>query len=161
MQCTVHGGLVRWRSAVWKPLYSDANNSQIVNMTFTKSRSDTYLRLTWSSNMRQLINDKCSQWYFMMNGHGVRFTTNQSMPTYINKLIYPAIANLPTFTAMEPLSGCVKATSSGPLQAASYLISMNVRDCPGVGRFRGSDAYTGWASPSTMIVEELCPPNST
>ena len=158
MQCTVHHGLVGWRPTVWPPLYNGINNGQIVNMSFTKSQSDTYLRLTWSSNMRQLVDGKCSQWYFMMNGE--ECTSPQPINANIHHQNLSTPGKVANIHRHSTIIGVCKATSSGPLQAASYLISINVRDCPDK-RYRDADANTGWASPSTMIVEELCPPNDT
>ena len=51
--------------------------------------------------------------------------------------------------------GVCKATSSGDLQSATYQISMNINYCRG---FSDTQASTGWQTTSSMIIEELCPP---
>ena len=145
--------MVGWRSKAWWNLSNDLDNGQLVSMPFKKIRSDTYLRLTWSSNMRQYKWNKCSQWYFMINGREC------SSPAFIVGNFYHAInlSSRPNNTANRhsTIVGVCRATSAGTLQSASHQISVHVRDCPGIS---GGDALTGWASTSTMIVEELCPP---
>ena len=153
LQCYVTHGLVGWKSKALKSMDNIIDDGQLVSMPFKKSRSDTFLRLTWSSNMRQYLNDKCSRWYFMINGREC------SSPASIDGNFYHRIdsPSRPNSNVHRhhTIVGVCKATSSGDLRSASYQISMNVGSCT---LHRGGDAYTGWQSTSTMIVEELCPP---
>ena len=152
MQCASTRGVVGWSSKAWKNLNSALDNGQLVSMPFKKSRSDTYLRLTWGSKMRQMDHNKCSQWYFMINGREC------SSPASINGNIYHHIylPSRPNNNAHRhsTIVGVCRATNAGTLRSASYQISMNVRGCPGS---ISGDAATGYGSTSTMIVEELCP----
>ena len=155
LQCssTQLQGVVSWSSRAWKHLNNGLDNGQLVSMSFKKSRNDTYLRLTWSSNTRQWRRLKCSQWYFKINNKEC------TIPATIDGVLYQDI-NRPNGVINDhrhtTIVGVCKATSSGSLQSSSYQVSMNVRDCPGASP--GADAYSGWISTSTMIVEELCPP---
>ena len=155
MQCASTRGVIGWSSKAWKKLNSDLDNGQLVSMPFKKSRSDTYLRLTWSSDMRQYLHHKCSQWYFMINGREC------SSPASIVGNIYHRIdspGSTPNNNVHRhnTIVGVCRATSAGTLQSASHQISMNVRHCP--FGYSPGNAATGWESTSTMIVEELCPP---
>ena len=145
-QCVSSRGVVGWNSRVWNSLNSETDVGQIVSMPFKKSRSDTYLRLTWSSNLRQKNRFTCSQWYFLIDGREC------TSPAPINA----NIAHNDNVLRQGTIVGVCKATSAGPLQPTSHQISLNVRYCPGTDP--GADTYTGWSSTSTMIVEELCPP---
>ena len=142
-------GVVGWRSKAWKNLYNDIDNGQLVSMSFKKSRSDTYLRLTWSSNLRQYRNGRCNQWYFKINGNEC------SSPAPVDLSIYQNLGTPHNIHRHSTVVGVCRATSAGTFRSASYQISINVRDCPG---YLNSDAYSGWLSTSTMMVEELCPP---
>ena len=131
---------------------SELDNGKLVSMPFKKNRSDTYLRLTWSSNMRQWNQRKCSRWHFKING------SECTDPAPIDGSIYQDI-NQNGRSLNEHRHGTIvgvcKGTTSGSLQSASYQISMNVKDCP---VYPGGNAYSGWFSTSTMMIEELCPP---
>ena len=142
-------GVVGWRSEAWKRLSRDVDNGQLGSMSFKKSRSDTYLRLTWSSNLRQYVNGQCSQWYFKINGNEC------SSPAPVDLNIYQSIGGPHNILRHSTVVGVCRATAAGTLQSASYQISVNVRNCLG---YSTSDAYSGWLSTSTMMVEELCPP---
>ena len=142
-------GVVVWRSKAWKSLNRGNTYGQIVSMSFKKSRNDTYLRLTWSSNLRQYYNGQCSQWYFKINGNEC------SSPAPVDLNIYQNIGGAHNIFRHSTVVGVCRATAAGTLQSASYQISVNVRGCP---RWTAGDALTGWSSTSTMMVEELCPP---
>ena len=153
-QCVATRGVVAWSSKAWKALNSEAEVGQLASMSFKKTRSDTYLRLTWSSTMRQMNHNKCSQWYFMINGREC------TSPAPINGIIFQFYHNGGSSSQVNDhrhttIVGVCKATSSGDLQSASYQISMNIKDCPS---YSGTEAYTGWQTTSSMIIEELCPP---
>ena len=80
--------------------------------------------------MRQLVHDKCSQWYFMMNGK--ECASPQPINANIHhQTVLGSQVILANIHRHGTIIGVCKATSSGPLQAASYQISMNVRDCSG------------------------------
>ena len=135
-------------------LNSELDNGQLVSMPFKKSRSDTYLRLTWSSDMRQYYHAKCSQWYFMINGR--ECSSPASIVGNIYQYIDSPSAPHNNVHRHNTLVGVCRATSAGTLQSASYQISMNVRHCP--FGFSPGAAHTGFFSTSTLMVEELCPP---
>ena len=147
VQCAVNGGVVGWRSNAWTKLNNDNDNGQLATMSFHKRRSDTYLRLTWSSNMRQEVNHQCSKWYFQINGREC------TSPAPVDGNVYQSIdANIHRHGTIV---GLCRGTSAGTLQSASYTISIRVGGCPS---FHTGNAFSGWYSTSTMIVEELCPP---
>ena len=140
-------GVVGWMSKAWTNLNNGIDDGQLVSILFEKSRNDTYLRLTWSSNLRQRTDAQCSKWYFKINGREC------TSPAPVDGNVYHNIAA--NTLRHGTIVGVCRATSAGNLQSASYQISMNVRHCLG---FTNGDAYSGWASTSTMMVEELCPP---
>ena len=142
-------GVVGWRSRAWKSLNNEVNDGQLVSMSFKKSRSDTYLRLTWSSALRQSRNGACSQWYFKINGNEC------SSPAPVDFTIYQNMRSPHDIHRRSTVVGVCRATAAGTLRSASHQISINVRGCPGQ---TAGNAYTGRLSTSTMMVEELCPP---
>ena len=146
-QCAVNRGVVSWSSKAWAGLSNDIDNGQLASMPFKKSRNDTYLRLIWSSNLRQQTGAQCSQWYFQINSREC------TSPAPVDGNLYQSIAA--NIHRHGTIVGVCRATAAGTLQSASYQISMNVRNCPG---YSSSDAYSGWATTSTMTVEEMCPP---
>ena len=156
IQCASSHGVVAWSSKAWvlNSTIATIANGQLVSMPFKKSRNDTYLRLTWSSSMRQQLHKKCSEWFFKINNEEC------SSPASISGLVYHAIEDHGhSHHSYQHRHGTVvgvcQATRSGKLTSSSYEISMNIRDCPG---YSGSKSDTGWRSASTIMVEELCPP---
>ena len=79
-----------------------------------------YLRLTWSSNMRQPTYNKCHQWYFMINGKEC------TSPAPINANVYHAIGRGHQNNGLRhsTVVGVCQATSSGSFKCASYQISV-------------------------------------
>ena len=146
VQCAVNHGVVGWSSKAWRRNI-DVDNGELMRMSFNKRRSDTYLRLTWSSNLRQYKQQACSQWYFKINGKEC------TSPAPVDGNVYQEIAA--NTHRHGTIVGVCRATSAGTFPSGSHQISMNVRGCPG---WTVGDADTGWSSTTTMIVEELCPP---
>ena len=162
LQCTVTQGVISWKSQAlqWHQILHPTGAGQLARMSFSKRRSDTYLRLTWSSNFRMIGNGKCAQWYFMINGN--RCTLPGSVEgtlSYITTLQGASGSSLTLNSHRHgTITGVCKGTSAGSLGSGSHTVSVWVGQCPlrtdlGVG-----DVYSGWDSTSHFIVEELCPP---
>ena len=103
--------------------------------------------------MRQQTYRRCSQWYFTIDG------LECSNPQTINGIVesYVEMGRSHSELRQGTIIGVCRGTSVGYIISCSHQVAMNIRNnCN--GRHPGGDGYTGWQSTTTLIVEELCPP---
>ena len=143
--------MISWKSNAWTQISTRVG--KLVSMYFSKSRSDTYLRLTWSSNFRIFGNQKCAQWYFMINGRRC------NSPASVEGNFYYGIGGAIHFNTHRhgTITGICKGTSAGSLSSGNHDVSVWAGQCPRRPDLAGGSLESGWDSTSTMIVEELCP----
>ena len=151
-------GVVNWKSRSWVKLGSWTKSGQLVSFSFKKQYSNTHLRLTFTSNYRQIGNSKCAQWDLRVNQQRC------SSPGPIDANLLYHTNSVPNFYFDSPrlgtITGVCKATSSGNINAGTHVISVWVGSCPyqhSPGQGLG-DVLTGWSCTTSLIVEELCPP---
>ena len=153
-QCSSVHGVISWKSRTLIKLNSEHDNATLANMTFQKKRVDSLLRLTWSSDTTQRNNHKCSKWFFKINDEEC---SDPGPVDSINLygLHYVARGRL-IIHRHTTMVGVCRGTKAGRLVASNYTITINVT--PQCKSYPGGDAYSGWQSTSTLMVEELCPP---
>ena len=152
-QCTAVQGVIIWSRKTLQDFNNDADDGQLVGMSFTKKRNDTHLRLTWNSAMRQHLASKCSQWYFRIAGNDC------NDPAPINGVVYTSVKNNYWNNAHRhgTIIGVCRGTLTGALLTGDHQIAINVGNCP---NHHGGDTASGWDSTTTtMIKEKLCPSN--
>ena len=102
--------------------------------------------------------NKCSKWFFKINDEEC------SDPAPIDLISFYAIHNVTkprlVLHRHNTIVGVCRATQkagrSRGLLARNYAITINVT--PQCRVHPGGDAFTGWMGTSTLMVEELCPP---
>ena len=102
--------------------------------------------------MRQWNTDKCSQWYFTIDGEQC------TDPAPVNGILCYGGHRI-CFHRHSTIIGVCRRTDAGDIHAGTHQIAMHVGNCQfAPPEFNGGDAHTGWLSTTTMLVEELCPP---
>ncbi len=141
---TVNGPLIR-RIVRTQHYAQDGTDDGPLNnrsVTFTKTQSDTGIRVLWSDNFRVLGNSKACRWEIKFNGNSC---TNPG-GLYVSK--YQADGGVGA-NYHEPTT---MAATCMNLPAGTYTIQGYVGPHPS---FLGSDCYTGWESLFSLEAEEV------
>lgn len=121
------------------------DTGEILSFAYHKKRSDTLLRVTYTTNLRVHSYSGAAEWFVLIDGAPC------SSPAVIN-------GNLASHGGNTHIPGIVtgfcRATSSGNIDLGPHTITVNVR--PVIGHIN-PNTYTGWKSTSTLFVEEYCP----
>ena len=148
-------GIYSWKVNTYPGLSSGATPRKLLTSTYTKKRSDTYLRVGFYSVLAQDHTGACSQWYFQFNGK------NCSSPAEIITSAYTSIQENKRNLRRAPsvVSGICKGTSEGDFSPGSITITVNLGQCPNapIGAPHTGQTFAG--DVSYIIVEEYCPPN--
>uniref|UniRef100_A0A7M6DRZ3 CTHRC1 C-terminal domain-containing protein n=1 Tax=Clytia hemisphaerica TaxID=252671 RepID=A0A7M6DRZ3_9CNID len=126
-----------FKECAWK-LSTHTNSGLLQDCKFNKSKNDSYLMVSISSNIYQGKAHACSRWF-------VTFDGNECSPYPIDHSYYRNTANddyIP-FT----MKGVCKINKSGVVS-----VGYNVGKC--FGHPLG-DAYTGWNQVTRIVIEEL------
>ena len=157
-QCSSAYGVISWKSRAFINMYNESDNSSLASISFKKKKANSWLRLTWSSDATQRLSHKCSKWFFEIDNEEC------SDPAPVDLISYYALHNIAGANPRVVLHrhstvvGVCRATKAGRLLAGNYTITLSVTSQCNVFRTQGGDAFTGWQSTSTLMVEELCPP---
>lgn len=125
------------------PFETSQNNGDIQGVTYTKKHDYTYLRVHFRSNSRGVYNQVayCVRWRFLFNGNEC------SNPNKINSNIYHD-RNRNEIRNFELSGICYDSYGAGDMN-----IKVRTGSCDN-GHHHGN-AYTGWRTDSTMIIEEV------
>ncbi|XP_013395411.1 uncharacterized protein LOC106162620 isoform X2 [Lingula anatina] len=119
-------------------------DSNIASVTYTKKSSLSSVNVVWTTNMLQLNNAKCARWYITFNG------AECADPGNIESVLYERdITHATNADWHQP--GMVEGICHG-LAAGTYTVTLAVTNCNG---YSGGNAYTGWASGTFAMIEEV------
>ena len=128
-----------------------------MDITYSKKRADTELRVGFYSVLSQDNSGGCSQWYFQFDGK------NCSRPGQIVTSAYADIANHAKNLRRSPavVSGVCKGTSTVNFQPGNIKITVNLGACPDAPGGSPHTGQTFGVDSSYIIVEEYCPQQTT
>ncbi|XP_077990064.1 collagen triple helix repeat-containing protein 1-like [Glandiceps talaboti] len=132
---------VNIKQCAWNNLNDGRENVIIKDCIFDKKSEDTAIRVTWNGNLRSLSSSgSCVRWYFTFDG------VECLKPFAIDSVIHTHTGvNIHRSTSVEGI--CFG------IPAGRVDVEFRVGTCS-TGHAMG-DAYTGWASVSRVIVEEI------
>ena len=138
-------GDARIRAADLMCLYCIPFTLSIQSCNFTKMHNNTWLKVSFSGNLRVGgCTNCCARWFFAFDG------VECSTPVPIDASIY--VVGPHTANPLRPrhIEGYCGSIPKGPLS-----VDFSVGTCSG---FSVANAYTGWNSASRVIIEEVEPP---
>ncbi|XP_077985048.1 collagen triple helix repeat-containing protein 1-like [Glandiceps talaboti] len=129
------------KQCAWSNINDDRDNGLIKECRFTKKASATALRVLWNGNFRALSSGaSCTRWYFTFDGS----ECNNPLP--IDTVIHTHNShNMHFGSSVEGLCFGIPAGR----------VDVEFRLATGCHGYPAADAYTGWASVSRMIIEEV------
>jgi len=126
-----------FKECAWR-LSTHTDTGLLKDCKFNKSKTDSYLMVSISSNIFQATGGACNRWF-------VTFDGNECSPYPIEYSYYRNIGNNDhtPFT----MKGVCKINKSGVVS-----VGFNVGKCSGQ---QLGDAYTGWNQVTRIVIEEL------
>lgn len=144
-QCT---GIVGYAAKVFPAKNSNAQAAQLASLVYKKKRPETLLRLLWSSNTRNKAAGSCARWYFKIDGQEC------SEPQPVEGLLYQSVSS--NIYRYNTLVGFCRSTAAGVIDKGNHTITVHVGKCRIRSLTTGTNAYSMWATGSTMQVDEYC-----
>ncbi|XP_077977597.1 collagen triple helix repeat-containing protein 1-like [Glandiceps talaboti] len=129
------------KQCAWDNISDRRNNAIIKDCIFNKTSSRTALRVLWNGNFRARSQAySCTRWYFTFDGQECRD------PLPIDTVLF-------THTNFNMHFGSSVEGLCYGIPAGRVDVEFRVGSC----RFHpvSTDLYTGWASVSRMVIEEL------
>ncbi|XP_007901404.1 collagen triple helix repeat-containing protein 1a [Callorhinchus milii] len=139
---------INYKQCAWNSLNYGIDLGKIAECTFTKTRTDSALRVLFTGSLRLKCKSACCQrWYFTFNGaecHG---------PLPIEAIIYldqgsPEFNSTINIHRTSSVEGLCEGITAGLVD-----VSVWVGTCS--DGYPQGDASTGWNSVSRLIIEEL------
>ena len=116
--------------------------------SFNKLQSDTAIKVSFQGNMRVSGSIKCNPWFFKFNGNECSGSMTIEAAVYNNWS-----SGNPELLHHRSFEGYCENIPEGTVR-----VELSVGSCPS-GQTLG-DAYTGWASVSRIMIEEVSRPQS-
>eukprot|EP00117_Sycon_ciliatum_P018000 scpid81248/ scgid16779/ Collagen triple helix repeat-containing protein 1; Protein NMTC1 len=133
-----------WKQCAWTE-ESNINTGVIKSCQFSKTSRDTHLRVAFGGNLRVGgCSNCCRRWFLTFNG------SECSSPTPIDAAMYVIGPDNSNPLRPRHIEGYCGGIGAGPVR-----VSLNVGNCPGFGE---ADAFSGFASASRIMIEEVAPP---
>ncbi|XP_065194547.1 collagen triple helix repeat-containing protein 1-like [Sycon ciliatum] len=129
-------------------LFQENDVGQLASITITKKRSDTVLKLSYSSSIRTQGALAATRWYFQIDGQECR------KPTPIDIGMWQETADNTHVPAV--LTGICEsiAESGAALAAGQHTVTVRIGQMLSI---HVADAISGWHTASILEVQEMCP----